>query len=244
FTIALLVGLSYLRHLYKGTPFAITWKRVLLHLGYLNAFFDPNSWLSPVFWTLAIEFQYYLMIGLLYPLVSSKKRIYRIMVLALLASTTLLTQSETLVPHYMFLFIIGIGLYLHKRGLTGRMEFLSIMLVSVIGVALSIDVLHSLVAVTAVAVMATVRWRSVITDFLGDISYSFYLMHAPVTVIILKFGVPLFSSQIARTFVIIGGIGVSVFAAWIVYKFIEGPSHKLSKSIKYASSRKAADIHR
>src|SRR5947209_3544881 len=42
-----------------GPPFTLTAAGLLLHLGYLNAFFH-QGWLNPVYWTLAIEFQYYL----------------------------------------------------------------------------------------------------------------------------------------------------------------------------------------
>ncbi|MFN6038957.1 MAG: acyltransferase family protein, partial [Bacteroidota bacterium] len=32
----------------------------ILHLGYLVPFFDNAKWINPVYWTLGIEFQYYL----------------------------------------------------------------------------------------------------------------------------------------------------------------------------------------
>lgn len=38
--------------------------QVLAHLGYLNTFLG-YQWLNPVYWSLAIEFQYYLLIGFL-----------------------------------------------------------------------------------------------------------------------------------------------------------------------------------
>lgn len=40
-------------------------QRLLLHIGYLNVL-TSNDWLSPFYWTLAIEFQYYIFVGLFF----------------------------------------------------------------------------------------------------------------------------------------------------------------------------------
>jgi peptidoglycan/LPS O-acetylase OafA/YrhL len=74
-TIALIIPLGYFSAMapgFQGPPFTVSTSQVLLHLAYLNVFFGGN-WLNPVFWTLAIEFQYYLLVGLLYPFISHKR---------------------------------------------------------------------------------------------------------------------------------------------------------------------------
>src|ERR1017187_46026 len=53
---------------FNGPHFNFSLVQVTLHLGYLNVFFG-YPWLNPVFWTLAIELQYYLAVGLLFPLI-------------------------------------------------------------------------------------------------------------------------------------------------------------------------------
>ena len=54
-----------------GGPFHFDLPNTLGHLLYLNGFFD-QPWANPVYWSLAIEFQFYLMVGLIFPLVASK----------------------------------------------------------------------------------------------------------------------------------------------------------------------------
>lgn len=237
FTIVLLMLASYLRHLQTGLPFVMNWKRVLLHLGFLNAFFGGYPWLSPIFWTLAIEFQYYIVVGLFYSALSSKKRGYRILALLTLASTALITQSENLIPHYIFLFIMGIGLYLFKSGVVRRMEFLSIQVLSVIGALLTVDTSFALVAAAVPMVIVKVNWGNAVTRFFGNISYSFYLMHTAIAGATLRLIVPFFDSQIMRFFVLIGAMVLSIVAGWIVYILIEGPTRRLSASIKYPPNR-------
>lgn len=51
----------------------VDWTGVMLHVGYLVPFFD-KPWLSIIFWTLAIEFQFYIFLGLLFPLFNSSRR--------------------------------------------------------------------------------------------------------------------------------------------------------------------------
>ncbi len=59
----------------RGELYIPSWDQVLLHLGYLIPF-SNYTWLSIVFWTLAIEFQFYLLFSLLFtPFVSN--RIFR-----------------------------------------------------------------------------------------------------------------------------------------------------------------------
>jgi peptidoglycan/LPS O-acetylase OafA/YrhL len=85
-SIVLVVGLGYLSAIlpgYRGLPPMFSWKPILLHLGYLNAFFRA-PWLNIVYWSLAIEFQYYLLIGLLFPLIRSENRAVRLIFLGAL----------------------------------------------------------------------------------------------------------------------------------------------------------------
>src|SRR5688500_10025543 len=75
----------------EGEP--IGWARVMLHLGYANIFFG-YEWLNPSFWTLAIEFQYYLLVGLAYPLLVAENRWLRRAAFACCAALSLLAGRE------------------------------------------------------------------------------------------------------------------------------------------------------
>ncbi|QEK50322.1 acyltransferase [Pedobacter aquae] len=69
-TILLILALNYVSTLspyFKGKDLPIDYFNLALHIGYLNSFFD-HPWLNPVFWTLAIEFQFYLLMALIFPL--------------------------------------------------------------------------------------------------------------------------------------------------------------------------------
>jgi len=88
--------------------YEINWYNLALHLGYLNVFFD-NVWINPVFWTLAIEFQFYVLIGFLFPLISSRPNAPLLIVLSIISTIICLNNPA---HHFIFihihLFIIGI----------------------------------------------------------------------------------------------------------------------------------------
>jgi peptidoglycan/LPS O-acetylase OafA/YrhL len=77
---------------YSGGKFAIDPVGLLLHLGYLNVIFH-YPWLNPVYWTLAIEFQYYLLVGLIFSLISNKHRVVRLLTFGLLGLTAVLIRE-------------------------------------------------------------------------------------------------------------------------------------------------------
>jgi len=108
---------------YDGVDREITLGQVLLHIGYLIPFFDNMSWLNNVYWTLAIEFQYYLVIGVLYFLFVSPLIYLRIAGYLILAAAPLLPVSSDFLPYWLPLFGIGILLFSFKSEIIGWWEF-------------------------------------------------------------------------------------------------------------------------
>jgi peptidoglycan/LPS O-acetylase OafA/YrhL len=77
------------------------------------------------------------------------------------------------------------------------------------------------------------NYTNKVTDFLGKISYSLYLIHIPVghkmTYELLKFAD---SSPLLQFLIIIFGILFSIGASYLFYLLIERPSENLAKKIK------------
>ena len=74
-------------------PYHIPWARVAAHLGYVNAFVGM-PWLQMSYWSLAIEFQYYIFVGLCFPLVALKQRLSPAFLLGLLGGGQPLGRQE------------------------------------------------------------------------------------------------------------------------------------------------------
>ncbi|MER8476333.1 acyltransferase family protein [Mesorhizobium sp. M1163] len=86
-------------------PYTVT--NVLLHIGYVNAFVG-QPWLSGPFWTLAIEFQYYVVIGLLFPILVSSRTAGLAMLGGFAALSIVSTGYVEFLPPHLSVFGTGI----------------------------------------------------------------------------------------------------------------------------------------
>lgn len=75
-----LVNFYYQKELYVYTP-----EQVFSHLFYLTNFLG-YEWINPVYWTLAIEFQFYILISLFYPIIFNSRLRFIAFLLVLLFS--------------------------------------------------------------------------------------------------------------------------------------------------------------
>src|SRR5260370_12866073 len=150
---------------YHGAPYHPSTTQVLLHFGYLNAF-AHYDWLNGVYWTLAIEFQYYLALGLLFPLLCARNPKARYAALAVL-SVLAFIPSKSLMFQYLFLFLLGIVTFQHWVKLIGTRVYIGLILVLGSGAVLSLAVLMAIFAVATPCVISFVRFsQSPVLKFL------------------------------------------------------------------------------
>ena len=112
---------------YNGPPFHVTISQVLLHLAYLNVFFG-NNWLSGVFWTLAIEFQYYPFVGLLFPVISARNPRLRVPLFIFLSVLVVAIPVQTFIFHWLFMFMLGMLIFQWHAGLINKLGTFFILL--------------------------------------------------------------------------------------------------------------------
>lgn len=234
-SIVVILVLSYfssLTPIFRGPRFQIDPVYVLLHVGYLNVF-TKKPWLSPVYWTLAVEFQYYLCMGLFYALLISRNRSVRYcsylipLVLYLLFHT-----HDAFIFKYLPLFMLGFLVFQKKTGIIGRREYclVSAPLILTTAAYHGSMPLISLLAVSLIF-WHRVKWRGGV--FLGKISYSLYLLHGPIGVRTANLGSRFAHTDLEKTFVLAAAIFLSIVAATLFYKFVEKPAILWSKRISY-----------
>lgn len=81
--IVFLSWLSALAPGFQGKFVGFDLSLILMHLGYLVRFFG-ETWLNPVYWSLEIEFHFYFLIALLFPLIIHSNKIINLSVLIIL----------------------------------------------------------------------------------------------------------------------------------------------------------------
>jgi peptidoglycan/LPS O-acetylase OafA/YrhL len=252
--IALAASYDLLHHrtvMIEGRPLSSA--RVFLHLGYLTAFFG-REWLNPSYWTLAIEFQYYLALGLVFPLLFGKT-VWKNRVAFAVVGALALFGDRTLSPvegapggdtvvRFIPLFLAGLAVCQYRLGRLGRVEAGMRIAASLVLALVTTGPLSAFAASLSVLVLLGIRRQWTLTDFLGRISYSLYLTHWPIghvalSVLGLKLGA---QSDTARTFVILVSLAICLVAAWILNVLVERPAQRWASRVTYGHARVPAAI--
>jgi peptidoglycan/LPS O-acetylase OafA/YrhL len=243
-SIVLVIAVTFLFTLtphYSGAKFAIDPVGLLLHLGYLNVIFH-YPWLTSVYWTLAIEFQYYLLVGLIFSLISNKHRVVRLLTFGLLGLTAVLIRRGDYIFAFMFLFLMGMSVFQYLQEIVRRWEFVILIIAAAIGLYFTLGMPCTLAGLIAVSGILFLRARNPVLSFLGMISYSLYLVHPPVATLVLGLGRRFAVNQPIQILLILVALGSSIFAAYLLYLLVEMPAQRWSAAFKYknSSARKRA----
>jgi peptidoglycan/LPS O-acetylase OafA/YrhL len=253
--VAIKIGLMLFPQL--STPFP-SMEKILAHFVYAQGILGYDNIIN-VFWTLCYEVQFYLVfVGALVLARalrqwSGKKIADRIM-LALATLTFVWSVAIFFTPvqspvqglflnrwYQFFLGYLAMRCYLEDRILPGFVGASAIVLcLSLIASRGAINELTALVIawlfVAAARRRALSTWlSSKVIQFLGRISYSLYLIHSVVgwrTIKLLRELNGADFTPIQAWLALGAGVGVSIFSAWLMYRFIEVPALRVCHGIR------------
>ena len=220
---------------FRGNALNLTWQQLLAHLGYLNAILE-YGWLNPVFWTLAIEFQYYIFIALVFPVLVHANSVIRhlaVLAVALLGLTGL--GNFALLPFWLPLFAIGMATFqFYTNQVSARWYAVLLITVFLLSCYL-VGSQHSVVGICTALTIVAASSRELPRifapfAFLGTISYSLYLLHTPIGGRIVNLSTRLPELGIYRYSAIVVAFVVSVLCAYAFWQIVERPSQRWSKS--------------
>ena len=236
FSLGIALILLYLRNRFYQTnsnDSQINSVQIALHFGYLIPFFENYKWLNVVYWTLAVEFQYYLFIALIFiPLIKSKLLV-RIIIYVLIFALSFFSGKEFLL-YWLPIFFLGILLFLKTVSLISLREYTCVMIFIICFSFYKyspILVLYALIPVFCVLCYKNIKIYFL--DTVGKFSYSLYLIHTLIGATVVNVLSHNANSVFYKLLVILFGFAVSILSAWVVYLIIEKPSKKLSSSVKY-----------
>ena len=215
---------------YQGQVDPHLWFSLALHPFYLVPWLPDARWLNVVFWTLAIEFQYYIVVLVVGAFIATQSRAVQRAVLALAISANLICWDERLVFAYLSFFLLGYIQYLKmRRGLTVVETIVWSAACFLVG--WEHQSLSAAFLASAAAAAITLPWpRLPGLAFLGTISYSLYLLHWIIGVKIIHLATRL-NSEIAMY----GALGVAIVAslacATLFWWWVERPFTALSRQI-------------
>jgi len=215
-----------------GPSLVPDFKELMLNIFYLVPFSDDAKWINPVFWTLAVEFQYYIFLALFFPLFISKKLTNRLFLYILILF------MGYFYPHNLFkvlpIFMIGImyALYITRNI---KIDELLLVYATMILLMIYMDYAFIKIIVALVTILTIYLFKnhnSKIGNFFGNISYSLYLIHVITGGALINLMTHYFHEPIEKFFVIAVGILFSILCAYIFYRVVEKPSKDLSSNYK------------
>jgi peptidoglycan/LPS O-acetylase OafA/YrhL len=226
--------------MFRGFPQEWTAAQIAGHLGYANAFLGL-PWLNGPYWSLAVEFQFYVLMGLALPLLMlAGTPAGRLAGLALPSCLPLLLpgrSNATILP-FLPVFAAGTLTFLLATNRIGRKSYLAALIVLAGILIKTQDPGVALATAATAVVIATVRIpRVAAIAWLGTISYSLYLLHVPIGYRLMHFIRRLSDGEVAPTVLIIGALAASIAGAALLHRFVERPSLRLATRIGYRATR-------
>ena len=238
-SIALILALGVF-DMFRGFPQEWTAAQIAGHLGYANAFLGL-PWLNGPYWSLAVEFQFYILMGLALPLLMrAGTPARRLASLAIASCPPLLLpghSNATILP-FLPVFATGTLTFLFATNRVGQKSYWAALPV-LAGVVFKTQDAGVAIATTGTAVLiATVRIPRVAPiAWLGAISYSLYLLHVPIGYRLMHMIKRLSDGEVVPTLLITAALAVSIAGAALLHRYVEQPSLRLAARIGYRATR-------
>jgi peptidoglycan/LPS O-acetylase OafA/YrhL len=220
-----------------GMPYPTTIKQFFLNITYLAPFFKVE-WINIIFWTLAVEFQFYILTGLVYNTFVNKTLYKFIGFATLLATGFLIPESYQTVLNYYIYFIIGFQTFMYYTKQIKSLEFVLSMLFSVAFIVIFKEwEALPFVSMTVLAILYF-NYENKIATFFGNISFSFYLSHGLIGGNMVIFTKTYWSKGVLLLYILVGSI---VFAT-LYYYVVERTFLRLSKRVRYSKEEGTSTI--
>ncbi|MBK8417137.1 MAG: acyltransferase [Bacteroidetes bacterium] len=239
--IILMAVINYGALMMNGKPIeGMTWPgaaigTILANLFFSYTLFGTGMYIE-VYWTLEIEFQFYLFIALFLPLIikNASKPLVLSTILGLLSMTYLIHNDTVLFFRDNSFFILGLLLFLYKMKLIERNYFVYAMLTGILLCYLQQGVYGAAGSLIALLAIAFVRFKNSITDFLGTISFSLYITHhfsGVVAEYLLRNITGYDVSDPLKVILLIIYTLIAIAFAYVFYLIIEKPFIRISHNL-------------
>ena len=193
------------------------------------------DWLNPIFATLEVELHFYILIGLLFPLIQKIPWTYLIICALFLYGGYETIEYDTVLVRSPY-FICGMSIFFIKEK-----GFNLIYIIPVLSALVVVNEFYYgedlVVLIIGILSLYLLPRSFKFLNLTGRISYSYYLIHGLAGGNFLHFTADSEFAKSNPVIMIIFALLVSWIAAFGMYWFVERTSMKISKRIKYQKSK-------
>ena len=228
-----IIIISLRKIILKNNDLDFNFNQIALHIGYFIPFFEKYNWINQVYWTLAIEFQYYLLIAMFFMLIISENKYYRFISYSILLLSGLIKQSNFL-PYWLPVFLLGILVFQYKINKINKNDFFTMVLITYAFLFFNHsfgEIIYSAIGVISILFFGNKNFK--IGNFFGEISYSIYLTHTIIGASVINILSHNATNSFEKTIIIVLGFVITITFSLIIHKWIEKPSKKFSNKLKY-----------
>ncbi len=211
---------------------ARTWSDWWPHLFYLNGLLH-RPWLMEIYWTLALEAQYYVAIGLLFPLLAHPRPAARWAALAALATLPLWSHDRQTVLPFAALFASGILLFWRLRDLISPLACWLALIACALITRHALGSPPALVALLTAAAILHLPLHLPALLWLGSISYPFYLFHNILAGLLLPWILRLPRGPWQDGTAVLVLLALSLALSALLHRLVEQPAQRWSSAIRY-----------
>lgn len=218
----------------KGDLFpGFGWRAIIGNLTFATDYFG-TTWYNFVYWSLTAEFEFYLLIAAILPLIRVGSPDWRVaLVMCAILLVPFITCNECF--GYAGYFVIGMLVFLWRETATNHKLLLLLGIAATMTTVL-IDGIEptSAAILAAVVILSGTTAHSRATDFLGNISFSLYITHVPVAYFaesLLKRVIDYHSTPVGKTVMFVVYLALALLVAWVFHHYVEKPFLHMSKRI-------------
>jgi peptidoglycan/LPS O-acetylase OafA/YrhL len=221
------------RHVsYNETPLTIIQSLFYYHI--------PSD--NPVYWTLRVEAEYYIFIGLIYPLLIRYKNITLVIGFPLLIAVSEYTSLYNYVSFFKYLpiFMLGVvGFMMYLKLVDTRISAISVLTITA-ACFVTQELPGTICALlTLLFILFYRRKLSRSLEYPGKLSYSIYLIHFPIGIKMMNFLIRKVPANYDWALFI--GVTILCFLLAIAFeRIVERPCANLSAKVKYPKFKQSA----
>ncbi len=227
-----ILAINGLFQAYLGDPILFSARQFIANIT-LSANVVGEQWYNPIFWTLSVEFQFYLFLGLGYLLIRKNPFVAFILLAAIALALNYTFDTRGTLAEFGSYFIIGISMSLFVNKQLSGPQLLLIIAIGAADFILNQALYYYVIPLLSVPVLLFVHGKHRFFEFLGETSFSFYLMHGLLGQWFLYFTLRYAEQNWQKVVLLLGAFVLAYLGSHVFYLLIEKPSLKLIKRIPY-----------